>query len=193
MIRLSGSPDPCWISSWSVVCRLTLNTQSIPRYRRRHERRRPAEVLAPAAAVEIVRTLRQRGFQSYLVGGCVRDLLLGREPADYDVATDATPRQVMSIFPRTYEVGAQFGVVLVPVSPRGRNASAGRPDGSQQSERLRHGHPGCIEVATFRNDGIYSDGRHPDLVSFAHDPREDVQRRDFTINGLLLDPLATSE
>ena len=73
------------------------------------------------AAVEIVRTLRERGYQSYLVGGCVRDLLLGREPADYDVATDATPQQVMSVFPRTVEVGARFGVVLVPVSLLGRH------------------------------------------------------------------------
>src|SRR2546423_14042008 len=66
------------------------------------------------AAVEIVRTLRQRGHQAYLVGGCVRDLLLGREPADYDVATDAIPAQVMNIFPETYAVGGQFGMVLVP-------------------------------------------------------------------------------
>ena len=67
-------------------------------------------------AVDIVRSLRALGHQAYLVGGCVRDLLLGREPADYDVSTDATPAQVMKIFPRTYAVGAQFGVVLVPVS-----------------------------------------------------------------------------
>ena len=73
------------------------------------------------AAVEIVRTLREHGYQSYLVGGCVRDLLLGREPADYDVATDATPQQVMRVFPRTVEVGARFGVVLVPVSLLGRH------------------------------------------------------------------------
>jgi poly(A) polymerase len=66
-------------------------------------------------ATEVVRTLRARGFQAYLCGGCVRDLLLGREPADYDVTTDATPEQVMQIFPQTYAVGAQFGVVLVPI------------------------------------------------------------------------------
>ena len=66
-------------------------------------------------AIEIVRTLRERGHQAYLVGGCVRDLLLGHEPADYDVATDATPQQVMRIFPQTFAVGAQFGVVLVPL------------------------------------------------------------------------------
>jgi poly(A) polymerase len=139
------------------------------------------------AAVEIVRTLRERGYQSYLVGGCVRDLLLGREPADYDVATDATPQQVMRVFPRTVEVGARFGVVLVPVSLLGRH------DGGQGTDEPRSAqggaHPGCVEVATFRNDGIYSDGRHPDQVSFSLEPREDVQRRDFTINGLMLDPL----
>ena len=135
------------------------------------------------AAVEIVRTLRDRGYQSYLVGGCVRDLLLGREPADYDVATDATPQQVMRVFPRTVEVGARFGVVLVPVSLIGGQGTGERRSGQGGS------HPGCIEVATFRNDGIYSDGRHPDQVSFSKDPREDVQRRDFTINGLMLDPV----
>src|SRR5215471_18244079 len=76
-------------------------------------------------ATEIVRTLRKRGHQAYLVGGCVRDLLLGREPSDYDVATDATPQEVMQIFPQTYAVGAQFGVVLVPSSA---GASPGVPD-----------------------------------------------------------------
>jgi len=128
-------------------------------------------------AVEIVRTLRERGHHAYLVGGCVRDLLLGREPADYDVATDATPQQVMRIFPQTLAVGAQFGVVLVPMSAEDRAGS---------------NHPGAVEVATFRSDVGYSDGRHPDEVRFSGDPREDVQRRDFTINGLLLDP-ATNE
>ncbi len=138
------------------------------------------------AAVEIVRALRDRGYQSYLVGGCVRDLLLGREPADYDVATDATPQQVMRVFARTVEVGARFGVVLVPVSLLGDHD---RGQGTDERGSGQGSHPGCIEVATFRNDGIYSDGRHPDQVSFSKDPREDVQRRDFTINGLLLDPV----
>src|ERR1700716_2089142 len=93
--------------------------------------------------IEIIETLRQQGFHAYLVGGCVRDLLLGREPKDYDVATSATPDQVMSIFPETYAVGAQFGVVLVP-SPKGD-----------------------VEVATFRSDIGYSDGRPAAAVGFS--------------------------
>lgn len=133
------------------------------------------------AAVEVVRTLRERGHQAYLVGGCVRDLLLGREPADYDVSTDASPDQVMRIFPETYAVGAQFGVVLVPQKSVGITPA----EGSEPTAE----HPKVIEVATFRSDGTYSDGRHPDAVRYTTDPREDVKRRDFTINGLMLDPL----
>jgi poly(A) polymerase len=123
-------------------------------------------------ATRIARTLREHGHSAYLVGGCVRDLLLGREPADFDVTTSATPEQVMRLFPETYAVGAQFGVVLVPI----------RHD--RDGERGNY----VIEVATFRSDGVYSDGRHPDEVRFSNDVRLDVQRRDFTINGLLLDP-----
>jgi poly(A) polymerase len=128
-------------------------------------------------ATLVVETLRQHGFQAYLVGGCVRDLLLEREPKDYDVATDATPSQVMDIFPQTYAVGAQFGVVLVPPNRVQRNAG----EGSQAN---------AVEVATFRSDIGYSDGRHPDEVRFSRDPREDAARRDFTINGMLLDPMS---
>ncbi len=127
-------------------------------------------------AIEVVREMRRHGFQSYLAGGCVRDMLLGLEPTDYDVTTDATPNDVMRIFPETYAVGAQFGVVLVPVPKDGREFD---PVGAP--------HP--VEVATFRSDGIYSDGRHPDKVQYSKSPEEDVQRRDFTINGLLMDPL----
>ena len=126
-------------------------------------------------AIDIVRTLRARGHQAYLVGGCVRDLLLGREPADYDVSTDATPAEVMKLFPETYAVGAQFGVVLIPCP---------HPDGDLANVAAS----GVVEVATFRSDVGYSDGRHPDEVRFSKDPREDVERRDFTINGLMLDP-----
>jgi len=130
-------------------------------------------------ATNIVRTLHEHGHQAYFAGGCVRDLLLGREPADYDVATDATPQEVMQIFPQTFAVGAQFGVVLVPEA----DGATGVP--ARQGERSRS----SIEVATFRSDVGYSDGRHPDEVRFTRDPREDVERRDFTINGMLFDPI----
>ncbi len=130
-------------------------------------------------ATSIVRTLRERGYQAYLVGGCVRDLLLGREPADYDVATDATPQEVIEIFPQTFAVGAQFGVVLVPL-PKAESGESAVGFGEKVP---------VVEVATFRSDVSYSDGRHPDEVRFSNDPQEDVGRRDFTINGLLLDPL----
>ena len=132
-------------------------------------------------ATSIVQKLRQQGFQAYLVGGCVRDLLLGREAKDYDVATNATPEQVMGIFPETYAVGAQFGVVLVP-TPHDRQSEGGA-DGIPSKSY-------AVEVATFRSDIGYSDGRHPDEVRFSRDPREDVARRDFTINGMLLDPMS---
>ena len=135
------------------------------------------EASTKAFATSVVQVLRQSGFQAYLVGGCVRDLLLQRDPKDYDVATDATPQQVMQIFPETYAVGVQFGVVLVPV-PEATEASSEALPKSQ-----------AVEVATFRSDIGYSDGRHPDEVRFSRDPREDVARRDFTINGMLLDPV----
>ena len=119
-----------------------------------------------AAALAILRKLRQEGHQAYLAGGCVRDLLLGRAPKDYDVATSATPNIVLDLFPRTFAVGAHFGVVLVSAEFDGQ--------------------PTLTEVATFRSDGAYSDGRHPDAVRYTTSAEEDVQRRDFTINGLLL-------
>ncbi|HKI25264.1 MAG TPA: CCA tRNA nucleotidyltransferase [Candidatus Sulfotelmatobacter sp.] len=132
-------------------------------------------------SISIIQTLRQHGFQAYLVGGCVRDLLLEREPADYDVATNATPQQVMEIFPESYAVGAQFGVVLVPASNNDSPAVTSQEFPAKSC---------TVEVATFRSDLGYSDGRHPDEVRFSQDPREDVARRDFTINGMLLDPLS---
>jgi poly(A) polymerase len=137
-------------------------------------------------AISIIRTLRDHGHQGYLVGGCVRDLLLGREPADYDVATDATPEQVMCIFPQTYAVGAQFGVVLVPIAENSSVASVPSVVDLAPIDKRREK---TVEVATFRSDMGYSDGRHPDEVRFTKDPQLDVQRRDFTINGLLLDPI----
>lgn len=119
---------------------------------------------ARALADRICRILRDSGHQAYLVGGCVRDILLGREPVDYDVATDAAPARVQELFPQSLTVGAQFGVVIVT-------------EGAVQ-----------VEVATFRSDAGYSDGRHPDHVVYAKTAEEDVKRRDFTINALLLDP-----
>jgi len=113
-------------------------------------------------ANSICDTLQRSGYQALLVGGCVRDLLLGRDPADFDVTTDATPEQVTQLFPESIAVGAQFGVMLIP------------RDGLK------------VEVATFRSDVGYSDGRHPDRVVYSKTPEEDVQRRDFTINGLLM-------
>jgi poly(A) polymerase len=126
------------------------------------------------AAREIVIKLRGAGHQAYFAGGCVRDMLLGVVPKDFDVATSATPDVVMGIFAKTYSVGAHFGVVLVCT-----------PDGD--------GDEIATEVATFRHDGAYSDGRRPDAVKFSTDPREDVLRRDFTINGMLLDPVVFEE
>ena len=119
-------------------------------------------------AVEVVRTLREAGYQAYWAGGCVRDQLLGRVPKDYDVATDAHPRQVRRIFghSRTLAVGAAFGVITIL--------------GPKKS--------GQVEVATFREDVSYSDGRHPDSVHYST-AEADASRRDFTINGLFYDPL----
>jgi putative nucleotidyltransferase with HDIG domain len=121
------------------------------------------------AAAEIVAQLRAAGHQAYFVGGCVRDLLLGREPEDFDVATSALPEQVLAMFEKTFAVGAHFGVVLVC-----RQGPGG--------EEL------VTEVATFRSDGAYSDGRHPNAVRFSSNAEEDVKRRDFTINGMMMDP-----
>ncbi len=129
------------------------------------------------AALNILKTLRAAGYEAYLAGGCVRDLLLGREPEDYDVATSATPDVVLQMFSRTFAVGAHFGVVLVA------------DESPQSSSEESRGEKPTTEVATFRSDGVYSDGRHPDEVRYTKTAAEDVQRRDFTINGLLLDPL----
>ncbi len=124
------------------------------------------------AALHIVETLRARGFQAYFAGGCVRDLLLGIAPKDYDVATSATPEKVLMGFDRTFSVGMHFGVVIV--------CTANRSEGCEVQ----------TEVATFRADGSYTDGRRPDEVSYADTPEQDVLRRDFTVNGMLLDPVA---
>lgn len=128
---------------------------------------------AQIAAEAIVGKLRGEGYDAYFAGGCVRDLLLGRVPKDFDVATSARPDVVLDLFPRTFAVGAHFGVVLV----------ADEIDGEEI----------VTEVATFRSDGAYSDGRRPDEVRFSDSAEEDVVRRDFTINGMLLDPQTLDE
>lgn len=133
------------------------------------------------AALRIIETLRAEGHRALLAGGCVRDLLLGREPVDYDVATSATPDIVLNLFPRTFAVGAHFGVVLV--ADETIDEIPPLEDASDAGPRYA-----VTEVATFRSDAAYSDGRHPDAVRYTTSPEEDVQRRDFTINGLLLDP-----
>ena len=115
-------------------------------------------------AVEIVRELKKAGHEAFLVGGCVRDLLMGRTPQDFDIATSARPEEVGRLFPRTIPVGIQFGVQMV----------------------LKGEHP--YEVATFRTDGEYQDGRRPEGVLFSG-PKEDALRRDFTVNGLFYDPV----
>lgn len=116
-------------------------------------------------ALQVIKRLRQEGFEALLAGGCVRDRLLGRAASDYDVATDATPRQVSGLFRRTRKIGAKFGVVMVLL------------DGRQ------------VEVATFRTEGGYRDGRRPGHVSFSS-AREDAARRDFTVNGMFYDPFS---
>ena len=129
-------------------------------------------------ALRVLSTLRAAGHQAYFVGGCVRDLLLGQTPKDFDIATSARPEQITALFPHSDLVGAHFGVVLV------RQASA----------QDAAGVPLCavpsVEVATFRTEGDYDDGRHPAQVALVTDPRLDAQRRDFTINALFLDPTA---
>ena len=122
------------------------------------------EPLSPCeAATRIASTLKGAGFTAYFAGGCVRDRVLGIEPADYDVATDATPEQIVAVFPSARGVGEAFGVMLVRMGGR------------------------TIEVATFRSEGGYTDGRRPTEVRFTN-AAEDAQRRDFTINGLFEDP-----
>lgn len=118
-------------------------------------------------ATTIVACLREHGFKAYLVGGSVRDLLLGREPNDYDVSTDARPGEILRLFPDSKQVGAHFGVMLV---------------GREGAE---------VEVATFRSEHSYRDGRHPSHVTFETDPRLDALRRDFTINALFQDPVSS--
>ncbi|MBV9300762.1 MAG: CCA tRNA nucleotidyltransferase [Acidobacteriaceae bacterium] len=127
----------------------------------------PVSAARETLATAIIRDLRARGHKAYLVGGCVRDRLLGIAPKDFDVGTDAIPEQVCRYFASSQLVGAHFGVVIV-----------GTPDGIH------------VEVATFRSESAYSDGRRPDAVRFETNPELDARRRDFTINGLIQDPIS---
>lgn len=134
-------------------------------------------------ALRIIRQLREAGFVAYLAGGCVRDALLGKKPKDYDVATDATPESVRDVFGKrqTLAFGASFGVI--GVLPPKRDGVAGEADPLHRDTLSVE----PTEVATFRSDGFYSDGRRPDSVHYG-DALHDAQRRDFTINGLFYDP-----
>src|SRR5207245_6919676 len=135
--RDNRTTSPAWCSAASSPLRQTENRNLLLPLKVSHNQAmKPREL-----ANEICQTLQRNGYQALLVGGCVRDLLLGREPADYDVATDATPDQVVGLFPDSIAVGAQFGVILIPRSG------------------LK------VEVATFRSDVGYKDGRHPDRKS----------------------------
>ena len=119
-----------------------------------------------SGALEIIKTLVEKGHEAFFVGGCVRDALLGVECDEIDIATSATPEQIKRAFPKTVAVGESFGVVLVI------------------KEDMK------FEVATFRRESSYGDGRHPERVDYTKSPEEDVRRRDFTINGMLYDPLS---
>ena len=118
-----------------------------------------------AAAIDIIGKLQDKGHIAYLAGGCVRDMLRGETPKDYDIATSALPEEITSIFTKTREVGVHFGVVIVIVNNQ------------------------AFDVATFRNDGSYKDGRHPEEVTFST-PQDDTARRDFTVNGIFFDPIS---
>jgi hypothetical protein len=118
------------------------------------------EIRIPAPAEEIINKLNEYGYEAYVVGGCVRDMLLGREPGDWDITTSALPEQVKEVFRRTVDTGIQHGTVTVMMGKEG------------------------YEVTTYRIDGEYSDGRHPNSVEFTPDLVEDLKRRDFTINAM---------
>lgn len=129
-----------------------------------HKKTKRTWMSAKAAALKVVRRLQEQGHEAVLAGGCVRDMLMGHVPHDYDLATSATPDVVMQLFDRTWEVGAKFGVVVVRLGGR------------------------QMEVATFRSDLAYVDGRRPVGVVFTS-AQEDAQRRDFTVNGMFYDPI----
>ena len=119
-----------------------------------------AKISLPAKVARILNTLGEHGYEAYAVGGCVRDSLLGRTPQDWDITTSARPEQVKALFTRTLDTGIQHGTVTIMVGKEG------------------------YEVTTFRVDGDYTDGRHPDTVTFTPSLEEDLKRRDFTINAM---------
>ena len=125
---------------------------------------KPPESELYRVAREVVSTLKNKGHIAFCVGGCAREMVMGEAPSEYDITTSATPEQVVEIFSHTVPIGASFGVMLVLIDEH------------------------AFEVATFRKDASYSDGRHPDNVTYSEDVEEDVLRRDFTINGMLYDP-----
>ena len=118
----------------------------------------------PQKAAQILKTLNAAGYEAYVVGGCVRDSILGREPGDWDITTSALPEQVKELFRRTVDTGIQHGTVTVMMDKEG------------------------FEVTTYRVDGEYHDGRHPDAVTFTRSLEEDLKRRDFTINAMAYHP-----
>ncbi len=126
-------------------------------------KRYPLDIKLPSHVEKVVTTLRNSGHNAWLVGGAVRDSILSHTPKDYDIATDAKPQDIQKYFDRTIPVGVQFGVVLVIIDSA------------------------PVEVATFRSDGAYEDGRHPTSITYSK-PEDDAKRRDFTINGLFWDP-----
>src|SRR5262249_20621050 len=152
--RASPTTSPAWFSALSdlLVSSLLLASLFLPH----NHSVNPREL-----ANSVCDKLQRQGHQAFLVGGCVRDLLLGREPADYDVSTSATPSEVLGVFPKGLDVGAHFGVILL----------------HEDSQK--------VEIATFRSDVGYSDGRHPDRVVYSKTPEDAVHRRDFTINRWL--------
>src|SRR3984885_5258458 len=125
---------------------------------------RAAMASVPPDVIDLCERLRSRGKRAWIVGGCVRDLMLGRIAADWDIATDARPKELLSIFPRAIPTGIEHGTVTVVVNKR------------------------HYEVTTLRGEAAYSDGRHPDAVHFVDDITADLARRDFTVNAMAVDP-----
>ena len=133
----------------------------------------------PIYIIDTIKTLKNKGFEAYIVGGCVRDLILKREPKDWDITTNATPEEIQSCFIKTvYE--NNFGTVAVVIENTEENK---KYFSSDEDKNI------IIEITPYRTEGVYSDGRHPDTVAFGNNLEEDLQRRDFTINAMAYDPI----